>query len=137
MYVLSIHPYGCRVMQRILEHCNRDQLDIVLREVLQHTESLVLVSEKFEVVHAICSTCLLSPISLTPSVPLSSCTLFLSNITIGTSIIMKLTLNFVQNQYGNYVIQHVMEHGRGQDDGRIITALAGKICSLSQHKFAR
>ena len=73
MYVLSIHPYGCRVMQRILEHCNRDQLDIVLREVLQHTESLVLVSEKFEVVHA----CYLFNMSFVSYLPHSLCPSFL------------------------------------------------------------
>ncbi len=37
---------------------------------------------------------------------------------------------------GNYVIQHVLEHGNPEDKSRIIQELKGKILVLSQHKFA-
>jgi len=36
-----MHPYGCRVIQRILEHCNVDQVSGILEELLQQTEHLV------------------------------------------------------------------------------------------------
>ena len=42
-----------------------------------------------------------------------------------------------QDQYGNYVIQHVLEHGRLEDKMKIIQELRGKMLVLSQHKFAR
>ena len=38
---LSTHPYGCRVIQRILEHCTKDQTTSVLDELHQATERLV------------------------------------------------------------------------------------------------
>jgi pumilio RNA-binding family len=38
---------------------------------------------------------------------------------------------------GNYVIQHVLEHGKVEDRGRIISAITGRVLQLSQHKFAR
>jgi pumilio RNA-binding family len=41
VYSLSTHPYGCRVIQRILEHCNGDQTTSILEELHQHTEQLV------------------------------------------------------------------------------------------------
>lgn len=38
---LSTHPYGCRVIQRILEHCNPEQTSCILQELHQNTEQLV------------------------------------------------------------------------------------------------
>jgi hypothetical protein len=46
------------------------------------------------------------------------------------------TPKLVQDQYGNYVVQHVLEHGRPEDKGEIIRHLRGRIVVLSQHKFA-
>ena len=78
-----MHPYGCRVIQRILEHCTVGQVQSIMEELREHTEHLVF------------------------------------------------------DQYGNYVIQHVLEHGRADDKSLIIAQLRGKILPLSQHKFAR
>ena len=58
MFTLSTHPYGCRVIQRILEHCTPEQTTPILDELHSSTEQLL------------------------------------------------------QDQYGNYVIQHVLEHGK-------------------------
>lgn len=44
VFVLSTHPYGCRVIQRILEHCTAEQTLPILEELHQHTEQLVQVS---------------------------------------------------------------------------------------------
>lgn len=41
VFTLSTHPYGCRVIQRILEHCTGDQTSPVLEELHQHTEQLL------------------------------------------------------------------------------------------------
>jgi hypothetical protein len=38
---------------------------------------------------------------------------------------------------GNYVIQHVLEHGKIDDRSRIVHAIMGRVLHLSQHKFAR
>lgn len=40
---MATHPYGCRIVQRILEHCNSKLLDSVLEEILDRTYDLVLV----------------------------------------------------------------------------------------------
>ena len=83
IFNLSTHPYGCRVIQRILEHCTAEQKASVLGELHEHTERLV------------------------------------------------------QDQYGNYVVQHVLENGNPDDKGRIIATITGKVLVYSQHKFAR
>lgn len=41
VYALATHPYGCRVIQRILEHCNEQQTAPILEELLRCTISLV------------------------------------------------------------------------------------------------
>ncbi|ESO06703.1 hypothetical protein HELRODRAFT_106294 [Helobdella robusta] len=38
---LAMHPYGCRVIQRILEHCTTEQIKPILDELLNETEILV------------------------------------------------------------------------------------------------
>mmetsp|Transcript_21372 Transcript_21372/g.46751 ORF Transcript_21372/g.46751 Transcript_21372/m.46751 type:complete len:1134 (+) Transcript_21372:1-3402(+) len=81
--LLSTHPFGCRVIQRILEHCRDEKKrTTVMEEILQNTCQLA------------------------------------------------------QDQYGNYVIQHVLEHGNSQERLRVVKALAPEIVKLSLHKFA-
>eukprot|EP00959_Pyramimonas_sp_CCMP1952_P287778 6018350-Pyramimonas_sp.AAC.1 len=41
-----------------------------------------------------------------------------------------------QDQYGNYVVQHVLEHGQWDEKMEIVAKLAGQIVEMSQHKFA-
>lgn len=38
---LSTHPYGCRVIQRILEHCNQEQTSPILDELHDNIDRLV------------------------------------------------------------------------------------------------
>ncbi|MCL7035317.1 hypothetical protein MKW94_007179, partial [Papaver nudicaule] len=80
---LSTHPYGCRVIQRVLEYCTDER------------QSQIIVDEILE----------------------SACAL-------------------AQDQYGNYVTQHVLERGKPHERSQIISKLAGQIVPLSQHKFA-
>ncbi|KAG2407576.1 Pumilio-like protein [Vigna angularis] len=81
--ILSMHPYGCRVIQRVLEHCSDEvQCQFIVDEILESVFTLA------------------------------------------------------QDQYGNYVAQHVLEKGRPQERSQIISKLSGHIVQLSQHKFA-
>jgi hypothetical protein len=45
-------------------------------------------------------------------------------------------LNLVQDQYGNYVIQHLLVYGKPSDRAEIVKQVRGKILQFSQHKFA-
>ena len=46
------------------------------------------------------------------------------------------TNQLVQDQYGNYVIQHILEHGHPKDKSLIISKVRGHTLQLSKHKFA-
>lgn len=45
--------------------------------------------------------------------------------------------DLVQDQYGNYVIQHVLMHGKPEHKAQIMQELKGNIVRYAQHKFAR
>jgi hypothetical protein len=46
------------------------------------------------------------------------------------------TPQLVQDQYGNYVIQHILERGRATDKSLVIEKIRGQVLQLSKHKFA-
>lgn len=80
---LSCHPYGCRVLQRILEHCHEIKKDYALNEISKWHNTLL------------------------------------------------------EDQYGNYVIQHVLQFGRSSDrDSLLDIVLTNGLLVLSRQKFA-
>ncbi|XVF75575.1 hypothetical protein PTKIN_Ptkin13bG0198000 [Pterospermum kingtungense] len=50
--------------------------------------------------------------------------------------VMQSVCTLAQDQYGNYVIQHVLQHGKPYERSAIISKLAGQIVKMSQQKFA-
>jgi len=80
---LSCHPFGCRVLQRILEHCDETRKTKLLDEVMKSHKRLL------------------------------------------------------DDQYGNYVIQHVLQYGRVKDrDSILAIVVENGLLSLSRQKFA-
>lgn len=45
-------------------------------------------------------------------------------------------LGLIVDQYGNYVIQNVMDHGREEDRLRLIEITIGNVLTYSRHKYA-
>lgn len=45
-------------------------------------------------------------------------------------------MSLIQDQYGNYVIQHILEKGKPNDRAFVIGKVKGNILSMSKHKFA-
>ncbi|KAJ6806026.1 pumilio-like protein 1-like isoform X2 [Iris pallida] len=50
--------------------------------------------------------------------------------------ILDSVCTLAQDQYGNYVVQHVLQHGKAEERSCIISMLAGQIVKMSQQKFA-
>jgi hypothetical protein len=48
----------------------------------------------------------------------------------------RYTQNLVQDQYGNYVIQHVLERGKAADKSMVVAKVRGNVLQMSKHKFA-
>ena len=80
---LSCHPYGCRVLQRILEHCGEQRKSAILDEIKKCHKKLL------------------------------------------------------DDQYGNYVIQHVLQFGREEDRDSILQIVVESgLLGMSRQKFA-
>eukprot|EP00529_Nitzschia_sp_RCC80_P008620 CAMPEP_0113483310 /NCGR_PEP_ID=MMETSP0014_2-20120614/23368_1 /TAXON_ID=2857 /ORGANISM="Nitzschia sp." /LENGTH=1146 /DNA_ID=CAMNT_0000376853 /DNA_START=282 /DNA_END=3722 /DNA_ORIENTATION=- /assembly_acc=CAM_ASM_000159 len=80
---LSCHPYGCRVLQRILEHCTEEKKNHILDELKPSHRRLF------------------------------------------------------DDQYGNYVIQHVLQFGRVGDRDMVLQIIVENgLLKLSKQKFA-
>jgi pumilio RNA-binding family len=80
---LCCHPYGCRVLQRMLEHCVEFQKVATLDEI-RHCHKALL-----------------------------------------------------DDQYGNYVIQHVLQYGRESDRDSLLNIVVNNdLLKLSRQKFA-
>jgi pumilio RNA-binding family len=80
---LSCHPYGCRVLQRILEHCIEGRKTAILDEIKRCHKALL------------------------------------------------------DDQYGNYVIQHVLQYGREEDRDSIVQIVVEcGLLGLARQKFA-
>ncbi|KAL9254725.1 Pumilio homolog 6, chloroplastic-like protein [Drosera capensis] len=50
--------------------------------------------------------------------------------------ILECVCTLAQDQYGNYVTQHVLEKGQRNERSQIIRKLSGQVVQMSQHKFA-
>jgi pumilio RNA-binding family len=80
---LACHPYGCRVLQRILEHCPEPKKSRALDQIKKHHKALL------------------------------------------------------DDQFGNYVIQHVLQYGRSTDrDSLLDIIVASSLLILARQKFA-
>ena len=51
-------------------------------------------------------------------------------------LITKNLIDLCQDQFGNYVIQHILQKNGGKNSSQIYTALKGRIYDMSIHKFA-
>ena len=79
---LAVHPYGCRVVQRLLEHCHGPQKSGVLDELAADIPGLIC------------------------------------------------------DQYGNYIMQHMMVHGRPEDRAAVVRRVQSTLFTYAGHKFA-
>jgi hypothetical protein len=50
--------------------------------------------------------------------------------------LFRYAISLVQDQYGNYVIQHILEHGKPKDKNFVIQKVMPNFVQMSKHKFA-
>lgn len=48
----------------------------------------------------------------------------------------KYMINLMQDQFGNYVVQFVLEQGKSHDRSQVIAKLRGQMLNMARHKFA-
>lgn len=178
---LALQMYGCRVIQKALESIPSEQQQEIVRELDGHVLKCVKDQNGNHVVQK-CIECV-EPCALQFIINAFSGQVYtLSTHPYGCRVIQRIlehctieqtapilaelhahTKNLIQDQYGNYVIQHVLgivdkhsislaiiqfnlhflffllqnvEHGKPEDKSVLIASVRGKVLDLSQHKFA-
>ncbi|EYU45944.1 hypothetical protein ABFS82_04G087800 [Erythranthe guttata] len=152
---LSLQMYGCRVIQKAIEVVDVDQKINMVGELDGHVMRCVRDQNGNHVIQKCIESVPEDHIQFIVS------TFFDQVVTLSThpygcrviqrvleyckdentqSKVMEEILGSVsmlaQDQYGNYVVQHVLEHGKPHERTTIIQELAGKIVQMSQQKFA-
>ncbi|KAJ1569158.1 Pumilio 2, partial [Nowakowskiella sp. JEL0078] len=158
---LSLQMYGCRVVQKALEHVLTDQQAALIHELDGNVLKCVKDQNGNHVIQ-----------KAIERIPAEHCQFIidafhgqvyaLATHPYGCRVIQRIfehctddhtgnrganakplldelhryTLNLIQDQYGNYVIQHVLEHGKPQDKALIVGKVRGQVLQMSKHKFA-
>ncbi|KAH7664755.1 Translational repressor Pumilio/PUF3 and related RNA-binding proteins (Puf superfamily) protein [Dioscorea alata] len=152
---LTLQMYGCRVIQKALEVIELDQKARLVLEldgnvlqcvrdqngnhVIQKCIECVPTERISFIISAFCGQ--VATLSTHPygcrviQRLLEHCTNDMQTSCIMDEILQSACL-LAQDQYGNYVTQHVLERGKPHERSQIICTLAGKIVQMSQNKFA-
>ncbi|KAK4488963.1 hypothetical protein RD792_004754 [Penstemon davidsonii] len=155
MLPLSLQMYGCRVIQKALEVIELDQKRELVLEFDGHVMRCVRDQNGNHVIQK-CIECLPTDkidfiisafrgqVAMLSTHPygcrviqrvLEHCSDDLRCQSIIDEI-LESSYDLAQNQYGNYVTQHVLERGKPLERSQIISKLSGKVVRMSQHKYA-
>ncbi|EFN51026.1 hypothetical protein CHLNCDRAFT_28462 [Chlorella variabilis] len=153
---LSLQMYGCRVVQKALEVLPQQQRVSICRELTEHTLRCVRDQNGNHVVQK-CIEC------VQPSGPARDMIEIivnkgqaLSTHTFGCRLVQRVlefcsiaelrekvisdvldsTLQLSHDQYGNYVVQHLVAKGPGPARESIVAKVAPQVMTLAQHKYA-
>jgi len=155
VFSLSVHMYGCRVVQKALELVDLERRRMLENELQGHILACIrdqngnhviqkcveLSSGKHDMVYIIDamngSLIELATHSYGCRVVqrlLEHAPLDLKR-PITREILMRVS-DLLLDQYGNYVIQHVVEHGIDAERSIVVDALLNQVPKFSQHKYA-
>ncbi|CAM0952099.1 unnamed protein product [Alopecurus aequalis] len=150
---LSLQMYGCRVLQKALDTVELDQKIALVRELDGHVLRCVRDQNGNHVIQK-CIECVpVKHIGFVVSA-FQGQVATLSTHSYGCRVIQRILEHcgdysegiideilqsaciLAQDQYGNYVTQHILEKGKAHERSQIISRLAGQVVSMSQNKFA-
>lgn len=155
MLPLSLQMYGCRVIQKALEVIDPEQKSELVHELDGHVMTCVRDQNGNHVIQK-CIECVptesiefiisafqghVATLSTHPygcrviQRVLEHCSNDLKSQCVVDEILESAYI-LAQDQYGNYVTQHVLERGKQHERRRIIGKLCGRVVQLSQHKYA-
>ncbi|KAJ8770831.1 hypothetical protein K2173_021746 [Erythroxylum novogranatense] len=152
---LSLQMYGCRVIQKAFEMIGLDQKIKLVQELDGHVMRCVHDQNGNHVIQK-CIECV--PVKNIDFIisAIQGQVATLSTHPYGCRVVQRILEHcsdelysqcivdeilesayvLAQDQYGNYVIQHVLETGKPHARNQIIRKLTGKIVQMSQHKYA-
>ena len=154
IYDLSIHMYGCRVIQQLICAINEKYLSQITLELKDHFAKLIEDQNGNHVIQKLIER-------LKPGVNngiydvVYNNIVYLSKHQYGCRVIQTLlkqcneeqkkkmldeickeVKELSEDQYGNYIIQYILEHNKGNNLDIIYEKLKGNIYDFSLHKYA-
>ncbi|KAK9168383.1 hypothetical protein Syun_000523 [Stephania yunnanensis] len=152
---LSLQMYGCRVIQKAIEVVDLDQQTQMVAELEGHVMRCVRDQNGNHVIQK-CIECIPQEAIQFIISSFYDQVVTLSMHPYGCRVIQRVleycsepktqqimmdeillsVCKLAKDQYGNYVVQHVLEHGKPYERSAIIKKLAGQIVEMSQQKFA-
>eukprot|EP00658_Telonema_sp_P-2_P076137 TRINITY_DN6618_c0_g1_i3.p1 TRINITY_DN6618_c0_g1~~TRINITY_DN6618_c0_g1_i3.p1 ORF type:complete len:666 (-),score=132.92 TRINITY_DN6618_c0_g1_i3:499-2496(-) len=152
---LALHMYGCRVVQRAVELCNDNSRGLVLGQLETHEPRLLRDANGNHVLQKCIEKDPNSAVSLKVLKIFADDTLRFAQDEYGCRILQRMlehcthqqvepllscvlenVVLLSKNQYGNYVIQHLLVHGDTGTHEIMSEQICGKVLDMSLHKFA-
>ncbi|KDR81636.1 hypothetical protein GALMADRAFT_239707 [Galerina marginata CBS 339.88] len=150
---LSLHIYGCRVVQRAVDYISEAQQSAIIRHLEQDILTCIKDAHGNHVIQKLVEV--VDPGRLTFLPMICDNILELSTHPYGCRVLQRClenlseehtrdlmgaihrhTLELMQDQYGNYVIQFIIDQGRDRDKAIVISRIRSNLVKLSQHKYA-
>ncbi|XP_062225230.1 pumilio homolog 2-like [Phragmites australis] len=152
---LSLQMYGCRVVQKVLEVVDMDRKIDIVHELKNYVLKCIADQNGNHVIQK-CIECV--PEDRIPFViePILSQIFVLCTHQYGCRVIQRVlehchdpatqsaimdeivqhTFRLTDDKFGNYVVQHVLQHGKPEERTSIIHKFSGHVVILSKQKFA-
>ncbi|KAI0054094.1 ARM repeat-containing protein [Auriscalpium vulgare] len=150
---LSTQMYGCRVVQKAVEYILPDEQAMLVKELEPHVLRCVKDANGNHVVQKLIER--VSPERLSFVEAFRGSVKELSTHPYGCRVLQrcfehlteaqtrplldelhKYITNLMQDQFGNYVVQFVLEYGQPQDRKLVIAKLRNQMLHMARHKFA-
>ncbi|KAI0749085.1 ARM repeat-containing protein, partial [Fomes fomentarius] len=150
---LSLQMYGCRVVQKAIEYVNPDQQAMFVQELSPSVLRCVKDVNGNHVIQKIIEHVVPERLGFVDS--FRGSIYELSTHPHGCSVLQrcfeylpeeqtrplldelhKYVSNLMIDQFGNYVVQFVLEQGKSQDRATITAKLMGQMNQMAKHKFA-
>ncbi|KAG0044433.1 mRNA binding protein puf3 [Gryganskiella cystojenkinii] len=150
---LALQMYGCRVVQKGLEHVLSDQQAILVKELDGNVLKCVKDQNGNHVIQKAIECVPAEHIQFIINA-FTGQVYTLATHPYGCRVIQRMfeycsdtktplmdelhkyIPNLVQDQYGNYVIQHILERGKPSEKSLVVSKIFGQVLPLSKHKFA-
>uniref|UniRef100_A0A8H7Y3B3 PUM-HD domain-containing protein n=1 Tax=Psilocybe cubensis TaxID=181762 RepID=A0A8H7Y3B3_PSICU len=149
----SIHIYGCRVVQKLIDYVPESGHKIIIQLLEKDILTCIKNPHGNHVIQKIIQVVNPNLLTFLPSI--SENILDLATHSYGCRVLQRCleyispeylegllesihrhTIELMQDQYGNYVIQFIIEQGRAKDRNIVISKIIKNLVALSHHKYA-
>ncbi|KDO35765.1 hypothetical protein SPRG_18907 [Saprolegnia parasitica CBS 223.65] len=162
VYSLATHPYGCRVIQRVLEHCTEAQMAPILKEihdcccllvedqygnyVIQHVLEHGQPSERSQVINKVYPDIVRFSYHKFASNVIEKCLMYASVHQLHVIVAHVMEANergecplqvMMKDQYANYVVQKLIDVADAEERERMVVIIKTQASHLKRFNFGK